>query len=69
MDDWIHLIRDLGFPIFVAVWLLYQGQRQHAVNEQCLRAINVEIARLSGTLRELIDIIHLSHESSGKRDL
>lgn len=67
MDDAARVIRDLGFPIFVAIWLLIQGNRQHAANLAVLEGIERRLAELSTATSNLAELVRKLVSDSRRR--
>lgn len=56
-DFIIKVVQQLGFPIFVSVWLLIQGNRQHAANLLVLSAMQTQLTELTTTMRVMMEFV------------
>jgi len=50
VDLVIKLISTVGFPIFVAVWLLWRSDRKEERTQEILQEIKLAIQELKNTL-------------------
>ena len=51
VTDWINLIQDVGFPIFVVVWFMFR-------TEKIIQANTEAIIALSAVVRELCEQVN-----------
>lgn len=49
----VDFIKSVGFPIAVAVWLLWQGERQHAQNLEVLQAMRDQMMEMRSAVAGL----------------
>lgn len=47
MDEYIQIISQLGFPIFVAVWMLFKGEKDSEMLKEAVNELKVAIVELS----------------------
>lgn len=57
MADVVDFIKSVGFPIAVAIWLLWQGERQHNQNIETLQAMRTELSELRSALAGLAGLV------------
>lgn len=50
MQDIIQVIRDLGFPIFVAVWMLVQDRTEKKQTRDAIEKLTIVIEKLTANL-------------------
>jgi len=47
MQDIIQIIKDLGFPIFVAVWMLVQNKTEQSKTRDAIEKLTIVIEKLT----------------------
>lgn len=47
MEEYIQIISQLGFPIFVAVWMLFKGEKDSEMLKETVNELKVAIVELS----------------------
>ena len=47
MEEYIQIISQLGFPIFVAVWMLFKGEKDSEMLKEAVNELKVTIVELS----------------------
>lgn len=68
VPSYLDLIQKVGFPIFVAVWLLYQGNRQHEANLENMSRMRDELAKLTEALRTLTLFVQQQSSRSKRKE-
>lgn len=57
MDEAVKLIQNVGFPIFVALWLLYVGGQQNQSNINTLVEMRSQIEKLVTAIQVLTALV------------
>ena len=47
MEEYVQIISQLGFPIFVAVWMLFKGEKDSEMLKEAVNELKVAIVELS----------------------
>ena len=55
-EEVVTLITHVGFPIFVAVWLLYYGKKQNQRLDEALNDLRFEVSLLREIVRYKLDV-------------
>lgn len=47
METYVQIVSQLGFPIFVAVWMLFKGEKDSEMLKETVNELKVAIVELS----------------------
>lgn len=51
MEEYVQIISQLGFPIFVAVWMLFKGEKDSEMLKETVNELKVAIVELSAYIK------------------
>lgn len=55
MNDVINTINQVGFPIFVAVWMLFKDSKEKELTRTALTELTIAVTQLKGVIHDKED--------------
>ncbi len=69
MQEAISIVKDIGFPIFVSLWLLIKFSRKIDKLDQSIMTLTVVVAKSNGMGKKTVEeiVTHVMAKKTGKR--